>query len=52
MLVNKIKTGFRFFKGYVLRLGFLDGKFGFILNKLQALSVWETYESLKRENRK
>ncbi|KFC18716.1 glycosyltransferase family 2 protein [Chryseobacterium sp. FH1] len=44
------KTGFRFFKGYILRLGFLDGKFGYILNKLQAISVWETYESLKREN--
>ncbi|WP_379966120.1 glycosyltransferase family 2 protein [Epilithonimonas sp. UC225_85] len=52
ILVQYSKTGFRFFKGYVLRLGFLDGKFGFILNKLQALSVWETYASLKRENRK
>ena len=50
ILTQYSKTSFRFFKGYILRLGFLDGKFGFILNKLQALSVWETYESLKREN--
>jgi len=52
ILTQYSKTVFKFFKGYVLRLGFLDGKFGFILNKLQALSVWETYESLKRENSK
>ncbi|MFC0345044.1 glycosyltransferase family 2 protein [Epilithonimonas hispanica] len=51
VLTQYAKTGFRFFKSYVLRLGFLDGKDGFILNKLQALSVWETYESLKRENK-
>ncbi|MCG2792343.1 MAG: glycosyltransferase family 2 protein [Weeksellaceae bacterium] len=49
-LTQYSKTAFRFFKGYILRLGFLDGKFGYILNKLQAASVWETYESLKREN--
>ncbi|MPS73924.1 MAG: glycosyltransferase family 2 protein [Chryseobacterium sp.] len=52
ILTQYAKTGFKFFKGYVIRLGFLDGKFGFILNKLQAFSVWETHESLKRENRK
>ncbi len=50
LITQYTKTGFKFFKGYILRLGILDGKFGFILNKLHAISVWETYESLKREN--
>ena len=46
------KTAFKFFKSYILKLGILDGKDGFELCKLQTLSVYETYESLKREQRK
>ena len=46
------KTAFKFFKSYILKLGILDGKDGFELCKLQTLSVYETYESLKREERK
>ena len=46
------KTAFKFFKSYILKLGILDGKEGFELCKLQTLSVYETYESLKREERK
>lgn len=42
------KTFFKFFKSYVLKLGFLDGKDGFTLCKLQTLSVYETYERLKK----
>lgn len=43
------KTAFKFFKAYILRLGILDGKEGYQLSYLQALSVYETYESLKKE---
>ena len=46
------KTLFKFFKSYVLQLGFLDGKDGFSLCKLQTLSVYETYQSLKNEEKK
>ena len=46
------KTAFKFFKSYILKLGILDGKDGFELCKLQTMSVYETYESLKREERK
>ena len=46
------KTAFKFFKSYILKLGILDGRDGFELCKLQTLSVYETYESLKREERK
>ena len=44
-----LKSFFKFFKTYVLRLGFLDGKEGFQLSVLQTLSVFETFESLKKE---
>jgi glycosyltransferase involved in cell wall biosynthesis len=43
------KTAFKFFKAYILRLGILDGKEGYQLSYLQSLSVFETYESLKKE---
>lgn len=43
------KTAFKFFKAYILRLGILDGKEGYQLSYLQSISVFETYESLKKE---
>lgn len=43
------KTAYKFFKAYIMRLGILDGKEGFQLSYLQSLSVFETYESLKKE---
>lgn len=43
------KTAFKFFKAYILRLGILDGKEGYQLSYLQALSTYETYKSLKKE---
>lgn len=43
------KTAFKFLKAYILRLGILDGKEGYQLSYLQSLSVFETYESLKKE---
>lgn len=45
------KSFFKFFKTYFLRLGFLDGKEGFQLAALQTLSVFETYQSLKKEEK-
>ena len=45
-----LKSTFKFFKTFFLRLGFLDGKEGFQLAVLQTLSVFETYESLKKEH--
>lgn len=51
-LTQWAKTIFKFFKSYIIKLGFLDGKDGFTLCKLQTLSVYETYESLKNEQTK
>ncbi|WP_370897563.1 glycosyltransferase family 2 protein [Chryseobacterium gossypii] len=48
VLTQYSKTAFKFFKAYILRLGILDGKEGYQLSYLQSLSVFETYESLKR----
>jgi glycosyltransferase involved in cell wall biosynthesis len=50
-LTQYSKTVFKFFKAYILRLGILDGKEGYNLSYLQALSVFETYESLKNEQK-
>lgn len=47
-----LKSAFKFFKTYFLRLGFLDGKEGLQLSVLQTLTVFETYGSLKKEQLK
>ena len=52
VLTQYLKSAFKFFKTYFLRLGFLDGKEGFQLSVLQTLSVFETYESLNKEQLK
>lgn len=49
ILTQYSKTAFKFFKAYIMRLGILDGKEGYQLSYLQALSVFETYEALKKE---
>ena len=51
LLTQYSKTAFKFFKTYILRLGFLDGSEGFQLSVLQTLSVFETYESLKKQEK-
>lgn len=47
-----LKTGWKFFNHYILRLGFLDGKKGFIICYLNALGVLERFKELKRLERK
>lgn len=47
------KMGFDFFKSYILKLGFLDGKEGYLLSKVSAISIYENFQALKRlEQRK
>lgn len=41
-----VKTLWRFFHDYVLRLGFLDGKYGFIICKTQAGMTYKKYKKL------
>lgn len=43
------KTAFNFFKMYILKLGILDGKKGFILSYFSALTSFKTYEYLKEQ---
>lgn len=42
-----VKPLYKFLYGYVIRLGFLDGKKGFIICYLNALSVYKRYPILK-----
>ena len=48
ILVHISKTLFKFFKSYIIQLGFLDGTNGFKICYLQAVSVFETYSYLKK----
>ena len=43
-----LKPIYKFLTHYVIRLGILDGKKGWIISKLNALSVSERYKELKR----
>lgn len=42
-----VKPGFRFFKHFFLKLGFLDGKVGFIISALMAWGVFLRYFQIK-----
>ncbi len=42
------KPWYKFITHYIIRLGILDGKKGYIISKLNALSVTERYKELKR----
>lgn len=46
------KTSWKFFNHYILRLGFLDGKKGFIICHLNSLGVLEHYRELKKLEQK
>jgi glycosyltransferase involved in cell wall biosynthesis len=45
-----IKPLYRFFNHYIIRLGFLDGKNGYIICKLNAYGVKQRYVALKKLN--
>ena len=47
-----VKMAFHFFKTYILKLGILDGKEGFLLSKVSAISVYENFKSLKQQQNK
>jgi len=47
-----LKTSWKFFNHYILRLGILDGKKGFTICYLNALGVLERYRELKRLEQK
>lgn len=42
------KTMFQFIKSYFLKLGFLDGKTGFIISRLSAKATWRKYQLLRQ----
>jgi glycosyltransferase involved in cell wall biosynthesis len=41
----------KFFRDYILQLGFLDGKTGFTICRLSALAVFKKYKKLRRMNK-
>lgn len=43
-----IKPLYKFFNHYIIRLGILDGKNGYIISYLNALSVYERYREVRR----
>ena len=51
-LLMLLKPAWKFFNHYILRLGILDGKKGFIICHLNALGVLERYKELKSLEKK
>lgn len=56
IVIIGVRTCFRFFRDYILRLGFLDGTYGFILCGLSAFAefmklskLWEMISNARRE---
>ena len=43
---------FKFFKMYIIKLGFLDGYEGYLLAKLASIYVFVKYAKLKERNEK
>ena len=52
ILTHYWKTFFKFFKSYILQLGILDGRSGFLFCKSQAIYVHQTYRTLKKIQKK
>jgi len=47
-----LKPAFRFFKHYILKLGFLDGKVGFIISVIMAWGVFLRYLNIIENSKK
>ena len=50
-LMIYIKTGFKFFRNYFLKLGFLDGSYGYTICKITAWETYLKYSKLHQLNR-
>ncbi len=48
LLKQYLAPAFRFFKTYILKLGILDGKSGWIISKGAAKTVWMKYQKLAK----
>lgn len=46
------KSGFKFVRDYFLKLGFMDGRFGFIISKYGAYGVYLKYKKLRQLGKK
>lgn len=51
ILYATMKTGVKFFRNYLLKAGFLDGRNGFIISKISALETWWKYTRLIQLNK-
>ncbi len=41
------KTIFKFFRDYIIKLGFLDGKTGFLISSISAFATYKKYQKLR-----
>jgi glycosyltransferase involved in cell wall biosynthesis len=47
----QLKPAFRFFKHYILKMGFMDGKAGWVISRLMALGVRKRYQYLQQKRK-
>lgn len=52
LLLALIKTTAKFIRNYLVKTGFLDGKYGFIISKISAYETWQKYRKLAQLHRK
>jgi glycosyltransferase involved in cell wall biosynthesis len=48
LILQYLSPAFKFVKTYIFQLGFLDGKAGFIISKLNAWTVFKKYQFIKK----
>jgi hypothetical protein len=50
-LLAAIKTGAKFLRNYIIKLGFLDGHYGFVICRISAGETWQKYIKLRNLHR-
>ncbi|MGL5891470.1 MAG: glycosyltransferase family 2 protein, partial [Bacteroidia bacterium] len=48
LLLAAIKTGAKFLRNYIIKLGFLDGHYGFVICRISAGETWQKYTKLRK----
>lgn len=51
LLLAAIKTGAKFLRNYIIKLGFLDGHYGFVICRISAGETWQKYIKLRNLHR-
>lgn len=51
LLLAILKTAAKFLRNYIIKLGFLDGRYGFVICRISAWETWQKYTKLRKLQR-